>query len=97
MLARVCAAALTLLLPAGAAHSGAQLALSAVVAKTARIAVLGHPANIHVSEADLLRGYLDIGPGPRVDVRTNSRDGLHIVFQASSEPVRAVQLRGEIG
>ena len=35
--------------------------------------------------------------GPRVDVRTNSRDGLHIVFQASSEPVRAVQLRGNGG
>lgn len=97
MLARACATVLVLFIPTGAAHSGGQLVLSAVVAKNAQLSVRDHPASIEVRELDVARGYLDVPSGPRIDVRTNSRDGLMVSFIASGEPVRAVQLRGTAG
>ena len=96
MLARACAS-LMLLLAAGAANAGAQLALSAVVAKTAQLSVRSHPATFQLSDADVARGYVDIAAGPRIDVRTNSREGLLVTFLAASEAVRSVQLRGLVG
>jgi hypothetical protein len=99
MIARASAVALALamLVPAGAAHSGAQLLLSAVVAKNAQVAVRDHPASIQVSEADITRGYVDIASGPRIEVSTNSREGLLVSFLASGEAVRSVHLRGAAG
>jgi len=97
MFARASAIALAMLVPAGAAHSGAQLMVSAVVAKNAQLAVRDHPATIQVSEADIARGYLDVASGPRIDVSTNSRDGLMVAFLASGEAVHAVELRGSAG
>src|SRR5204862_4063071 len=97
MFARACATSLVLLAPAGTAHSGAQLALSAVVAKSAQVSVRNHPASIELSEADVARGYVDVATGPHVDVTTNSRDGLVVTFLAAGEIFRAVQLRGMAG
>ncbi len=97
MFARARGIALVLLLPAGAAHSGAQLVLSAVVAKNAHVAVRHHPATIQLSEADIARGYVDVASGPHIDVSTNSREGLLVSFLASGDAVRAVQLRGTAG
>ena len=97
MLARTCATVLVLFIPAGAAHSGAQLALSAVVAKNAQLSVRDHPSSIEVSETDIARGYIDVATGPRIEVRTNSREGLLVTFLASGEAVRSVQLRGTGG
>lgn len=96
MLARACAA-LVLLIPVGAANAGAQLMLSAVVAKTAQLSVRDHPASIQVSEADVSQGYVDVAGGPRIDVSTNSREGLVVSFLAGGEAVRSVQLRGGSG
>ena len=96
MLARACATVLVFFVP-GAAHSGAQLALSAVVAKNAQVSVRGHPASIQISEADVARGYVDVATGPRVDVSTNSREGLVVSFLVGSEMFSAVQLRGTVG
>jgi hypothetical protein len=93
MLLRVCAAALAIILPAGAAHSGGVLAISAVIPKTAQLAVRDHPTSFAVTPADIARGYVDIGAGPSLEVKTNSREGLQIGFHASDETVRAVQLR----
>ena len=68
--------------------------VSAVIPKTAQLAVRGHPSSFSVSEADIARGYVDIGTGPNLEVKTNSREGLQVGFYASDETVRAVQLRG---
>ena len=97
MIARASAIALAVLVPAGAAHSGAQLMLSAVVAKTAQVSIREHPASIQVTDADIARGYVDVANGPRIDVSTNSREGLVVSFLAGGDAIRAVQLRGTAG
>lgn|SRR5689334_13177515 len=96
MLARACAA-FVLLLPVVGAHAGAQLMLAAVVAKNARVSVQDHPASVQVSEADVGHGYVDVATGPRIDVSTNSREGLIVSFRVGGEMFTAVQLHGSAG
>src|SRR6185503_18513295 len=91
---RACAATLAILLPTGAAHSGATLLVSAVVPRTVQLAVRAHPETLVVTQADVSRGYHDVGPGPRLRVKTNSREGVQIVFLASGDVVRAVRVGG---
>jgi len=93
MLIRAFAAALAILVPAGAAHSGGVLLVSAVIPKTAQLAFRDQPATFAVTEADIARGYVDIAAGPQLVVKTNSREGLQIGFFAADETVRSVQLR----
>ena len=94
MYLRVCAAALAIVLPTGVAHSSGVLVVSAVIPKMAQLAVRDHPATFAVTPADIARGFVDIGAGPRLEVKTNSREGLQISFYASDAAVRAVELRG---
>ena len=110
MLARALAAALALAVPAGAAHSGgAQLVVSVVVAKSARITAHGQPAQLQVTEADVARGYAELPPGVRLEVWSNSREGLMLALSSAhpfvwSEAIvvpgvsqrRVVELRGRL-
>lgn len=95
---RVLATLLVLALPAGDAFSGAHLGVSAVVAKSARIALGNQPESIQVTAEDIARGYVDVAPGPRLEARTNSREGLLVTFQVRPGGfARAVELRGAGG
>jgi hypothetical protein len=86
MFVRACAAVVALAIPAGAAYSGgSQLVLSAVVAKSSRISVQGQPATIEVTAADVARGYVDLPAGPRLELWSNSRDGV-LISLAAAEP-----------
>ena len=93
MLLRACAAVLAILVPTAAAHSGGMLLVSAVIPKSAQLAVRDQPTTFAVTQADIARGYVDISAGPQLEVKTNSREGLQIGFFASDETVRAVELR----
>jgi hypothetical protein len=93
MLARACAATLAILLPTPS-HSAAQIAISAVVTKVMQVATHAHPETITVSAEDVARGYVDIAPGPTLQVTTNCRDGVRIAFFVFGDVVRAVELRG---
>lgn len=90
---------LLIVLLAGAAPlalgSGAQLAVSAVVAKFASVGVHGQPATLVVTEADVARGFVDIVEGGRIEVRSNSREGVRLEFlNRSSELVRGIEVTG---
>jgi len=71
MLARLCAVALALALPAGAAHAGARLGISAVVVKSARVSVQG-PDRIVLKTA----GTNDV----RVTLLPHGTDAVRVVF-----------------
>ena len=69
------------------------LLVSAVVPKSAQLAVRGQPSTFAITAADIARGYVDIGAGPQLEVKTNSREGLQVGFFASDDTVRGIELR----
>lgn len=75
--------------------SGTQLAIAAAVAKFASVGVHGAPTELVVTAADVARGFVDIAEGGRVEVRSNSREGVRLEFlNRSSEWVRAIEVSG---
>jgi hypothetical protein len=78
-------AMLVVALPAAAHAGGAQIAVSAVVAKSSRISFVGQPASIEVTESDVARGYVELPAGARLELWSNSREGIVLSF-SSSEP-----------
>lgn len=78
-----------------AAHA-ADLAITAVVAKSAKLTLRGQPASFVITGEDVARGHVDLPPGPRLDIRSNSREGFSVaVF--SADPQWRVELRGGQG
>jgi hypothetical protein len=90
VLARVVLSALICVVPAAQA---ADLGITAVVARSARVTLLDQPSRVIVTREDVARGFVDLPPGPRLDVRSNSREGLAVAV-VSTHPLLGVELRG---
>lgn len=90
MLARLILCAL--ICPAPAAQA-ADLGITAVVARSARVTLLDQPSRVIVTPEDVARGYVDLASGPRLGVRSNSREGIAVAV-VSTHPLLGIELRG---
>ena len=79
--------------------AGTQLAITAVVSRFASVSVLGQPAALVLSEADVARGYVDVPQGASLEVRSNSREGFLLEFhnRLAGELVREIEVSGAVG
>ena len=95
-----CFKPLFVLLLAGAAPvalgSGTQLSVSAIVAKFARLGVQGQPSEMIVNESDVTRGYVEIPDGARIELASNSREGVRLEFlsRLPGDIVRGIEVSG---
>ena len=75
--------------------SGTQLAVTAVVAKFASVALHGQPAALVVTDADIARGFVEIAEGGRIELRSNSREGMKLEFlNRAAGLVRGIEVTG---
>lgn len=75
------------------AAQAADLGITAVVARSAKVLLRGQPPSVTVTREDVERGYVDLPAGPRLDVRSNSPEGLAVAV-LSAHPMLGVELRG---
>ena len=71
-----------------------KIAVSARVLARASMQVLRQPAEIVVTDADIRRGFLDVDAGSLIEIRNNSRAGVHITFESQGLPFRETMIRG---
>ena len=92
MLARVILVITLCALPVTSLLADAQIiTVSATVLKRVYLDVRGEPESLVLTTADIARGFVDAPPGLRVEVRSNSPEGVLVSFVAESELVSAVQ------
>ena len=78
----------------GAAETHTQLLISAVVPAQARLEQFSAPRSVTVSDADLMRGYLDVTDPVRVQVTSNSRAGYQLQLDTLLPLCRGIAIRG---
>jgi hypothetical protein len=94
-LAAMAALALAALLPlAATASSTAELRVTAVVLKIARVQVLSQPPDVKVTETDIARGYVEVPAPMQVAVRSNTARGYLLAFETQSGFLRQAHVRG---
>jgi hypothetical protein len=71
-----------------------QLTVSATVLKKVWARKVGSPAGLHVTEADLARGYLDVAQPTVFIIRNNSDDGFLLSLEADAGLVSRVSVSG---
>ena len=82
-------------LPAPAAESEAALRVSARVMKHLRLKVVAQPATVHVTPADVARGYVEVPARMQLLVETNSDDGYGVALANHlSEAFRDTRVTG---
>jgi hypothetical protein len=83
--------ATTLFVAVSSVLADAQITVSANVLKRVQLDVRGEPENLVLTPDDIARGHVDAPPGLRVEVRSNSPQGVVVGFIAESELVSGVQ------
>jgi hypothetical protein len=75
---------------AGAQQAGAaqQMQVSAYVLEHARVRVVSQPAFFDVSQADIARGYVEVGTPLQIEVVSNLRRGVQLSFASLDDQVR---------
>lgn len=71
-----------------------QIQVTARVLARASMHVLRQPAEIVVTDADIKRGYLDVNAGSLIEIKNNSRAGVHMTFEARGLPFKEAQVSG---
>jgi hypothetical protein len=88
-------APLTTLVPsAEAAQTRAAMAVSAVVIANARMQPAYQATQLKITEADVLRGHVEIPAASRFSVTTNSRSGYRVEFQPQGDFFESVSIAG---
>lgn len=64
-----------------------------MVARSAKVTLRGQSPTVIVTREDVARGFVDLPAGPRLDVWSNSREGLAVEV-VSAHPLLGVELRG---
>jgi hypothetical protein len=85
------------LAPAFSVRAGsvsASLSVSVVVPARAILSVESQPAGLQITEADVVRGYVEAPGASLVQVRTNSPAGWLLEFQPLQGPYRSVEVTG---
>jgi hypothetical protein len=78
----------------GARRGSSRIRVSAKVASSATIRMLGQPSNITITGKDIARGYVDAPAASRIEVRSNTPHGCLPVFGDSNGPFRETVVRG---
>ena len=82
---------------APAAHADnrfGSISVGATVLPSAKLSVLYQTSQLTIDSADIGRGYMDVPAGSRIEVKSNSRDGFVLTFNAMSNLFKAVQITG---
>lgn len=74
-----------------AAADRALLAVSAYVVTNIQLTMRGEPSAVVLTGEDVARGYVDLPAGPQLEVKTNSREKLLVMF-SSTAPFSGVEL-----
>ncbi|CAG4884717.1 conserved protein of unknown function [Georgfuchsia toluolica] len=81
--------------PAEAAvGANAQVAVSATVLRHVSIRVLSAPHTIHISEADIVRGYVDVPIPLMLEIVSNSPTGYLLTVESQADFARGTEVRG---
>lgn len=78
----------------GVRRGSSRIRVSAKVASSATIKILGQPSNITITRKDIAEGYVDAPAASRIEVRSNIPHGCLPVFGDSSGPFRETVVRG---
>jgi len=71
-----------------------QIQVTARVLARASLRVLRQPSEIVVTDADIKRGYLDVSAGSLVEIKNNSRAGVHMTFETRGLPFKEALVSG---
>jgi len=94
----VAAAGLSLLAaPAAQAGGSHVIQVEAKVLRKASISALRTPAYLVVTQADVARGYVEVGEPIEVDVSTNNPGGVMLGLQSKDPTVQSAELLSEAG
>lgn len=90
------------LVPASPAHAdtmagrpaGAKVLVSAMVPAHASVKVLRQPRQLTVTDADIRRGFVEIGAESLIELKNNSLAGCLLVFESHGLPFKEAVVRG---
>jgi hypothetical protein len=82
------------ILRSGSGSSSMGIAVTARVEARATLRVLWQQARIAITDADILRGHVDVRSATRIEVRNNSLQGFILVFEGTDGPFREYYVRG---
>ncbi len=90
------------LVPASPAHAdttagrpaGAKVMVSAVVPAHASVKVLRQPHHLTVTDADIRRGFVELGAESLIELKNNSLAGCLLVFESHGLPFKEAVVRG---
>lgn len=85
---------LAIVVPTSVSAASSSVTVSAFVQPRAVVTVEAQPATFVISEADVLRGYVDLPSASRIRVKTNSSGGYLLSLEIASECVTGVVLNG---
>lgn len=72
----------------GAGASSAKLTVTATVQARASLKVLFQSPELVVTNADVARGFVEVGPASRIEIRNNNPAGYFLVFEGMGGPIR---------
>lgn len=78
----------------GSGSSTTRIEVTARVEARATLRVLWQQARIAITDADILRGYVDVRSATRIEVRNNNLQGFLLVFEGMGGPFREYYVRG---
>jgi len=78
----------------GGRPAGAKVLVSAVVPAHASVKVLRQPHQLTVTEADIRRGFVEIGTESLIELKNNSLGGCLLVFESHGLPFKEAVVRG---
>jgi hypothetical protein len=74
--------------------AGAKVLVSAVVPAHASVKVLRQPGQLTVTDADVRRGFVEIGAESLIELKNNSLAGCLLVFESRGLPFKEAVVRG---
>lgn len=79
---------------ADAGEVSAELRISTNVIARAVAEVQSAPMTLEITEADIVRGWVEATEASRVRIRTNDPSGYRLAFQVAGLPVRELRVEG---
>lgn len=74
--------------------SGSTMTVSATVRAYSDLKVISQPSELIVTNADIVRGYIDVPIPTKIEIKNNVLSGYLLAFEGLAEPFKEVQIHG---
>lgn len=77
-----------------ATNASGKLNVSARVLARASLTVVSQPRELHITDTDIERGYIDVNEPSRIEIRSNSPNGYLLSFESRGLSLKEIHVRG---